>query len=351
MAYIDAFLRLMLDQNASDLHLISGNEPVLRIDGDLVQVRYRTINPHECRMFLQEIMPVNLMTLFEQQMDVNFTYQLKQEARFRVNMFQHRGGLGASFRLVPMQIPSIEDLHLPMQLREFPMYRDGLVLVTGPSGSGKSTTLATLIDTINANSRRHILTIEDPIEFIFKRQQSLITQREVGLHTESFHAALQLATRSAADVLMVSELRDTKTIGMALTAAETGSLVFAAMHSRSCVSAISNLIDSFPFGQRPKIRSMLSVSLRGIITQGLARRPNYRGRIPVIELMSSSTDLSHMIREGNIHQLDTYFESADEARNIAWDRSLMELYTNEFITLDTAISIARNKQKFEALKV
>lgn len=351
MAKIDAFLRLMLEQRASDLLFISGSEPFLRIDGDLLQIRYRRISPDECRRFIREIMQEHLKERFDRQMDVDFTYQLEDKARFRVNFFQHRSGFGAAFRLVPMQVPTIEDLHLPMQLLEFPVYTDGLVLVTGTTGSGKSTTLAALIDTINTNSRRHILTIENPIEFIFKRKQSLITQREIGTHTDSFHSALKLASKSAADVLMVSELQDPDAINMALTAAETGTLVFATLPSRSCVAAISNLVDSFPFQKRPKIRSMLSVSLRGIITQQLVRMPLHKGLVPIIELLSSSTELSHMIREGNIHQIGTYFEVADESRNITRDRSLMNLYTNELITLDTAIANASNKEKFEALKV
>ncbi len=226
-----------------------------------------------------------------------------------------------------------------------------MVLVTGTAASGKSTTIAALIDTINANSRRHILTIEDPIEFIFKRKQSLVNQREIGSHTESFQSALRFASKSAADVLLVSELPDCETINLALTAAATGTLVFATMPCRSCVSAIANLVDSFPFAKRPKIRSMLSVSLRGIITQQLVRRPHFRGRVPVVELLGSSPELSHMIREGTIHQINDYFENADESRNITRDKSLMDLYTNEFITLDTAIAVARNPETFEALKV
>jgi twitching motility protein PilT len=351
MANIDAFLWLMLEQQASDLHFIAGHEPVLRIDGNLVPVKYRPITSTECRNFVFEILPETLQQRFDQKMDADFAYQLKDQARFRVNLFQHQDGTGAVFRLIPMQIPSLEDLHLPMQLLEFPVYREGLVLVTGPSGSGKSTTLASLIDYINANSSRHILTIEDPVEFSFKHKQSLITQREIGRDVDSFQTGLKPESRGAADVILVSDLHDLETIDLVLSAAQTGSLVFTTLHSRSCVSAISHIVDSFPFREQTRIRSQLAITLHGVINQKLIQRPNRRGRVPVIELMSSSAELAHIIREGSLYQMHRYFDSADNHRNITFDQSLMSLYTSELISIETAIRHAQTPETFENLTV
>ncbi len=349
MANIDAFLWLMMEQQASDLHFIAGHEPVLRIDGDLVPVKYRAITSDECKNFVFEIMPEHLQDRFNQTMDLDFAYQLEDQARFRVNLFQHQFGPGAMFRLIPMQIPSMEDLHLPMQLLEFPVYREGLVIVTGTAGSGKSTTLASLIDYINSNSSRHILTIEDPVEFSFKRKQSLITQREIGRDVDSFQTGLTPVSRRSADVILVSSLADIDTIDLVLDAAQTGALVFAVMHTSSCVSTISHIIESFPFSEQTRIRRHLAICLLGIINQKLIQRPNIRGRVPIIELMTSSPELAHIIREGSLYQIHRYFETADEARNITFDQSLMNLYSNELISYETAVKYAQKPELFKKL--
>jgi len=335
MARVDAFLRLMMDQRASDLHFVAGNEPILRVNGELLPIKYRKVSSSDCMTFINEIMPKHTKKRFENQNDVDFSYQLEDLARFRVNVFRHRNGVGATFRMIPMQIPTVENLNLPSVVLNFADARKGLILITGPTGCGKSTTLAAIIEEINERHRRHILTIEDPIEFIYRRKNSLISQREVGVHTENFHSALRAATRGSADVILVGEMRDAETVSLAMTAAETGSLVFGTLHTQSCAQAITRIIDVFPADRQPQIRSMLSISLKGIISQMLVRRANARGRVPVVELIFGSAALSHLIREGKTQY------------NISRDHSLFKLMTEDIITPELAFSMARDQNRFK----
>jgi twitching motility protein PilT len=351
MANIDAFLWLMLEQRASDLQFVAGHEPVLRIDGELVPVNYRTITSAECLNFIDEILPPHKQDEFRKMMDIDFSYQLEDRARFRVNLFQHRLGSGATFRMIPMQIPSMEELHLPLQVLNFTIHGEGLILVTGPCGHGKSTTLASLIDYINTNRGQHIMTIEDPIEFAFKPKKSLVTQREIGRYVDSYEAGLRTILRNMADVILIGELQDTTVIDLALTAAQTGSLVFSTLPAQTCSGAVSRIIDSFPYAEQSRIRNNLAISLKGIINQKLVRRSNDRGRVPVVELLNESPELSAIIRRGFPEQIHTCFDSADTTMNISFDQSLMDLYTNEYISLDTAISHARKPETFESLTI
>jgi len=347
MARIDAFLRLMIEQNASDLHFISGGEPVLRVDGNLLPVQYRRVTTIECRNLVNEITPKRLQSDFNRHMDIDFAYQVEDKARFRVSLFRHRQGIGATFRLIPIEIPTLEELNLPGQIEQFTEMKSGLVLVTGPTGCGKSTTLASLIDLINKTYSRHILTIEDPIEFVHTRKKCLVSQREIGLHVNDFCTALQNTTGNSADVVLVGELRDIETISSALTAAETGALVFGTLHTQSCASAISRIIDGFPGKRQLHIQNILSVVLKGIISQQLVHRKSVRGRVPITEIMTTSPALSHMIREDNLHQISAYLETADPEMNVSKDNSLKSLLKQELISLETAISFAKDPERFQ----
>ncbi|MBN1355481.1 PilT/PilU family type 4a pilus ATPase [bacterium] len=348
MARIDAFLKLVVEQKASDLHFVAGNVPILRVNGELLPVKYRKISSPDCMSFINEIIPHHLKELFESENDVDFGYQLNDVARFRVNLYRHREGVGATFRMIPMDIPSVEEIHLPQVILKFADIPKGLVLITGPTGSGKSTTLATIIEEINRKYRRHILTIEDPIEFMYRRDNSLISQREVHVHTQSFHAALRAATRGSADVILVGEMRDTETISLALTAAETGSLVFGTLHTQSCAQAITRIVDVFTAERQPQVRNMLSASLRGVVSQLLLKRADARGRVPVLEIVFGSPALAHMIREGKTHQIHSYIETSEgeTTLNISRDNSLYQLMMQDLITPEQAYQLARDKNKF-----
>ena len=352
MARIDAFLGLMIEQKASDLHFIAGNVPILRVNGDLLPVKYRKINTADCMSFISEIIPGHLKKKFSEENDVDFGHQIRDIARFRVNLFRHRNGVGATFRMIPLEIPSIEDLHLPESILKFADAQKGLILVTGPTGSGKSTTLATILQEINSRHRRHILTIEDPIEFMYHRQKSLISQREVGVHSESFHSALRAATRGSADVIMVGEMRDAETISLALTAAETGSLVFGTLHTQSCAQAVTRIIDVFPAERQPQVRNMISASLRGVISQNLIKRVDGKGRVPVMEVIFGSPALAHMIREGKTHQIHAYIESSEGERsdNISKEKSLQSLLKDGLITVEQVNSLSRDRKKIDVVK-
>ncbi|MCD4653336.1 PilT/PilU family type 4a pilus ATPase [bacterium] len=346
MARIDAFLRLMIEQKASDLHFIAGGEPVLRVDGDLLPVQYRIVTTAECLNLVNEILPQRLKDEFEKYLDVDFAYQIEDKARFRVSLFRHHRGVGATFRLIPLEIPTIQELHLPEQVEKFAETNQGLVLMTGSTGSGKSTTLAAIIDIINQKYSRHILTIEDPVEFVHKHKKCMISQLEIGIHTADYHSALQNTSRNSADIIMLGELRDSETILQALAVAETGSLVFGTLHTQSCASAISRIIDVFPGNQQAHIRSLLSVALKGVISQQLIRRRSVRGRVPVAEIMFGSPELSQLIRKGRIHQITAHSETAGSKDNVSRDMCLGVLLERELISLETATSLARDPGKF-----
>ncbi len=348
MSRIDAFLRLMIEQRASDLHFTAGNPPILRINGDLVPLRYRRIGSADCMNFINEIIPSHLKDKFEQEFDVDFSYEIEGKARFRINLYRHRDGIGSTIRMIPMVIPTIDDLHLPTDILKFSEFNKGLILITGPTGSGKSTTLATIIQRINHTQRRHILTIEDPIEFIYHRDKSLISQREISTHTDSFHTALLAATRSSADVILVGELRDPETISLALTAAETGSLVFGTLHTQSCAQAMTRVIDMFPLDKQPQIRNLLSSALKGVISQTLIKRADSMGRVPVMEIAFGSPALSILIRDNKVHQIASYIESTRYGvDNMSRDNSLLDLLRKKLITIEQAMELAKDKSKFK----
>jgi len=310
MARIDSFLRLVVEQGASDLHLGAGSPPTVRLNGELVALPFRSLSELEARRLILEILSDAQRDVVETDKDLDLVYELGDKARFRGSVFFHRQGIGVVFRVIPRSIPQIEDLDLPSAVRNFTRLANGLVLVTGPTGSGKTTTLAAIIHEINRNYQRHIITIEDPIEFIHEPIQSLVTHREVGSHAETFAGALRAALRETPDVLVVGELRDIETVSLALSAAETGVLVFATLHTNTAAKSIHRLIDLVPEANRDHMREMLSVLLRGVLAQRLCRRRGGEGRIAAIEVLLQDYAVANLIREDKLHQLEAHLQSA-----------------------------------------
>src|SRR6059036_680911 len=290
MAKLDAFFKLMVDQGASDLHLVSGSQPILRVHGELQRVRFAVLDNDDLKKMLYEVAPEYKIKLFEETGDIDFGYEIPNISRFRANFFNQKYGIGAVFRQIPSKVLSFEDFEkfdapLPAVLKKFAMLHRGLVVVTGPTGSGKSTTLAAIVDHANKNRKDHIITVEDPIEFVHESQNCLVNHREVGLHTKSFASALRGALREDPDIILVGEMRDLETIELALTAAATGHLVFGTLHTPSAPKTIDRVIDVFPANQQNQIRAGLSESLKGVVAQNLFRRIDKPGRVAALEIL------------------------------------------------------------------
>ena len=325
MAKIDEILALMTERGASDLHLASGSAPYLRIHGEMVKLNYKDVTPEVCQALILEILSEKQRESFLDDWDLDLSYSLKGVGRFRLNAFRQRKGVGAVFRLIPEHIQTLEELGLPEHLTNLLDVSEGLILVTGPTGSGKSTTLASLIHTINVNQRAHIITIEDPIEFVHHNEQSLINQREVSSHTKSFHQALRAALREDPDVILVGEMRDLETISLALTAAETGHLVLATLHTNSATKTVDRIIDVFPEGQQAQIRVMLSESLRGVVAQSLVRRADGHGRVPVVEVLVNTPAVANLIREGKTFQIHSSMQTGQVHGMITFESAINDL--------------------------
>jgi twitching motility protein PilT len=332
MAKIDEILALMTERGASDLHLTSGSAPYLRIHGEMVKLNYKDVTPEVCQALILEILTDKQRQSFLESWDLDCSYALKGVGRFRLNAFRQRRGVGAVFRRIPEQIQTAEELGLPENLINLLDVSEGLILVTGPTGSGKSTTLASLIHTINVNQRAHIITIEDPIEFVHHNEQSLINQREVSSHTKSFHHALRAALREDPDVILVGELRDLETISLALTAAETGHLVLATLHTNSATKTVDRIIDVFPENQQAQIRVMLSESLRGVVAQTLVRRADGQGRIPVVEVLVNIPAVANLIREAKTFQINSSMQTGLVHGMITFEASVNDLVRRGLIT-------------------
>ena len=342
MARLDSFLRLVADQQASDLHFHAGNPPIIRHDGVLLPLPFRELTDAETRRFLTEIMNPEQRNTFDEDGELDFAYDLPGVARFRVNVFVQSGGVGSVFRIIPARIPTIEDLGLPNVLRRIARWQNGLVLVTGATGSGKTSTLAAIIDEINRSARRHIITIEDPIEYVHVPSQSLVTQRQVGQHCESFSMALRSALRESPDVLVVGEMRDLETMQLAMHAAETGVLVFGTLHTGSAAKSVDRVIDLFPEDSRDQVRGTLSVILRAVVAQHLLRRAGGEGRIAAVEVLMQSWALANLIREGKTHQIDGYIQSAENGPSgmRSLDTGLLEYVRDGLVRADEALSVA-----------
>ena len=332
MAKIDELLALMTERGASDLHLASGSAPYLRVNGQMVKLNYKDVTPEVCQALILEILTERQRAHFMEDWDLDCSYALRSVGRFRVNAFRQRKGVGAVFRLIPDHIQTVEELGLPESLVSLLDVSEGLLLVTGPTGSGKSTTLAALINHLNTTQRAHIITIEDPIEFVHKNELCLINQREVASHTKSFHKALRAALREDPDVILVGELRDLESISLALTAAETGHLVLATLHTNSATKTVDRIIDVFPEVQQGQIRAMLSESLRGIVAQTLVRRSDGNGRIPVVEVLVNVPAVANLIREGKTYQIHSTMQTGQSLGMITFEGSIQELVRQGVIT-------------------
>ena len=297
MAKLDAFFKLMVDQGASDLHLTSGSQPILRVSGDLQRVRYQALKNDDLKKMLYEIAPEYKIKQFEETGDVDFAYEIPGLARYRANYFMQKYGVAAVFRQIPDRILSIETLGLPAVLTRLALLPKGLVLVTGPTGSGKSTTLAAMVDFANRRRKDHILTVEDPVEFVHESKNCVVNHREVRLHTRSFAAALRAALREDPDIIMVGEMRDLETISLAVEAASTGHLVFGTLHTQSAAKTVDRIIDVFPTEQQEQIRATLADSLQAVVAQTLFKRCDRRGRCAALEILIANPAVRNLIRD------------------------------------------------------
>lgn len=337
---INHLLSTCVEAGASDLHLSAGQPPILRIDGDIRRLDGAPLDKAETLAFIHEVMNEDALGAFEAGQEVDFSYEAPGTARFRVNAFRHQRGVGAVFRVIPAVVPTMESLNMPPVFRRIAAAPRGLVLVTGPTGSGKSTTLAAMIDYINTNRREHVLTIEDPIEFIHRPKNCLVTQRQLSRDTQSFDDALRAALREDPDVILVGEMRDLATIRLALTAAETGHLVFATLHTSSAPATVDRIVDVFPGDEKALIRTMLSESLNAVVSQTLVKRVG-GGRVAAHEIMLATTAIRHLIRENKAAQMVTAIQTSANVGMQTLDQALAELVRSGTIAPETAQAKAR----------
>ena len=346
MAQIDAFFKLMNEQGASDLHLVSGQQPILRIDGDLERVKYKVLDNDALKVMLYEIAPEHKVKEFEETGDMDFAYEIPNLARYRANFFQQKYGIGAVFREIPSNILTCEDLGLPPVVARLATLPRGLVLVTGPTGSGKSTTLAAIINEANRDRKEHILTVEDPIEFVHESDKAIINHREVGMHTRSFAAALRGALREDPDIIMVGEMRDLETISLAIEASATGHLVFATLHTTSSAKTVDRVIEVFPENQQEQVRSTLADGIRAIVAQTLFRRRDRKGRVAAVEIMIATPAVRNLIREGKTFQIQSTLQTGHKYGMQTLDDAIMELLNKKIISPEDAYTKSNEKNKF-----
>jgi twitching motility protein PilT len=351
MARLDSFLRLVAEQQASDLHFHAGNVPIIRHDGELQPLPFRVLSALETRRFIFEILRPDQKEKLEREQQVDFMYALPEVGRFRANVFVQSRGLSAVFRVVRGRIPTLAELRLPPAVKKLTELPNGLVIVTGPTGAGKSTTLAAMVHEINQTAQRHVITIEDPVEFVHEPAQSVITHREVGQHTESFAAGLRAALRESPDVLVIGEMRDLETVQLALQAAETGVLVLGTLHTNSAAKAVDRIIDVVPEESRDQARGTLSLVLRGVVAQRLCRRASGEGRVAAVELLIQSHAFAHMIRDDKVHQIEAALQSAgsDGSGSQGFDSCLLRFAQEGLITADEAVRHANYPQALSRL--
>jgi twitching motility protein PilT len=343
---ITQLLQFAYQQDASDLHISAGESPMVRIHGDMKRVKMPTLTTEQTMAMIYDIMGDAQRKTFEEKSDIDFSMQLGEVARFRVNVFRQNRGVGAVFRKIPTRVLTLEELGMPSILAQLSRKEKGLVLVTGPTGSGKSTTLAGMINLINEELEGHILTIEDPIEFVHPSKKCLVNQREIGPHTHSFSNALKAALREDPDIILVGEMRDLETIQLALTAAETGHLVFGTLHTSSAPKTVDRIIDVFPPNQQAQVRAMLSESVQAIITQTLCRKSG-GGRVAGLEILIGTPAVKNLIREGKIHQIPSVMQTSKGIGMQTMEMHLMELYEKGLIDRDTAIEKSGNADFFK----
>jgi twitching motility protein PilT len=342
---IEQLLRFTVKNNASDLHLSAGVPPMIRVDGDVKRINMPLLSHKDVHSMIYDIMNDKQRKDYEEFYETDFSFEIPDLARFRVNAYNQHRGAGAVFRTIPSDILTLEDLGAPKIFKDIAMYPRGIVLVTGPTGSGKSTTLAAMIDHVNSTRPDHILTIEDPIEFVHESRKALINQREVHRDTLGFSEALRSALREDPDVILVGEMRDLETIRLALTAAETGHLVFGTLHTSSAAKTIDRVVDVFPAGEKDMVRSMLSESLRAVISQTLLKK-NGGGRVAAHEIMLGTAAIRNLIREGKIAQMYSAIQTGQSAGMQTLDQSLQELLGKGLISREEARYKAVNKETF-----
>ncbi len=338
MAAIDELFKTMVEQGASDLHITSGAPPYLRLHGSMVPMNYKDLSNQDVQGLVFEILTEKQKKQFIEKWELDLAYTVGGVGRFRCNVFMQRKGLAAVFRIIPEKIKTPQELNLPPSLLDLIDCDRGLILVTGPTGSGKSTTLASLIHHINMTRDSHILTVEDPIEFVHQNIKSVINQREVGTHTKTFANALKAALREDPDIMLVGELRDLETISLALTAAETGHLVFGTLHTNSAAKTIDRIIDVFPEGQQQQIRTMLSESLRGVIAQTLFPRADGHGRVAAYEIMRCTKAVGNLIRENKVHQIASQIQTGQKFGMVLFDKYIDDLVKKGLVTKQDANS-------------
>ena len=350
MNKIDQYLTTALEQKASDLHFVSGDPVRARIHGGLQIIDQQRLSVEAVQEAVFEIMDGAAQRSFENHDAADFAYDIPDVSRFRVNAFRHLNGIGAIFRAIPSSAMTLEELNMPKVIHELCRYTQGMILVTGKTGSGKSTTLAAMIDSMNKRMKGHILTIEDPIEFVHKAQGCLISQREVGVHSPNFAEALHSALREDPDVILVGEMRDLETISIAVTAAEMGILVMGTLHTNGSAATVDRIINSFPADKQAHIRTMISTSLRGVVSQQLLPTIHRPGRAAALEIMINTPAVSNLIRQGKIDQLETAIQSGGNVGMQSMDKALMDLVEKGWVSGKEAYLQANNKHKFEQVK-
>jgi twitching motility protein PilT len=347
---LQQLLKAMVEKGASDLHITTGSPPQLRIDGSLVPLRVNPLTPTETKQISYSVLTDTQKMRFEEDQELDFSFGVRNLARFRANLFMQRGAVGGVFRTIPFKIATISDLGLPPVLEELCNKPRGLVLVTGPTGSGKSTTLAAMIDKINSERHEHIITVEDPIEYLHAHKSCLINQREVGADTTSFKKALKYILRQDPDVVLIGEMRDLETIEAALVTAETGHLCFATLHTNSAVQTINRIIDVFPPGQQSQIRAQLSFVLEGVISQSLLPKATGNGRVPALEVMIPNPAIRNLIREDKVHQLYSQMQIGQGKSGMqTLNQSLATLYIRRAITLEEAVSHSSDPEELQQI--
>lgn len=345
---LDEMLTTSIEKSASDIHITPGEPPIFRIHGDLTPQTDMGVMDHEATQALvYGVMSEDQKKEFEETLELDYAYEVPGVSRFRINTFRQMRGVASVFRAIPETVPSLEELKLPDVFKTLLNFPNGLILVTGPTGSGKSTTLAAMIDYINASRGEHIITVEDPIEFVHKNKASLINQRQIGRDTRSFNAALKSALREDPDVILVGEMRDLETIRLALTAAETGHLVMGTLHTSSAPRTISRIVDVFPAGEKNVIRNMLSESLQGVICQALVKKSD-GGRAPAFEIMIGTSAIRNLIREDKIAQMYSCIQTGSDAGMTTLDQYLQQLVANQVIDPEIALEAAINKDSFNS---
>ena len=350
MAKIDEYLEEILKRDGSDLHFMAGDPPRIRQYGKLAPLRTERLGTDFVREAIYEIMPRKALDRLETRDGTDFAYTLGSVARFRVNVLRQLNGMGAVFRAIPSKAQTLDQLNMPDAVRNLAKVSHGLILVTGKTGSGKSTTLAAMIDDINTRLKGHILTIEDPIEFVHPRRNCLISQREIGAHATSFASALLSALREDPDVILVGELRDLETISTAITAAEMGIVVMATLHTNGAAATIDRIVNAFPADKQNHVRTMLSTSLRGVVSQQLIPRKGMPGRVAALEVLVNTPAAANLIRQGKIDQLETTMQSGAAAGMRTMDAAIEQLYDQGVISGRSAFEKAINKTKFEPLR-